>query len=398
MSPSSLHDGVHGGPAKTVEKELVTNATQPKYRQIIDSLRQGILAGHYRKGARLPSEAELVRRFGVSRMTVVKAMQYLQQEGLLVRRTGSGSFASDGTVTLGSKKLVFGLIIPDLGETEIFEPICKGMVMTPGAAGHSLAWGSSGGSLETPANKEDEAERLCEQYIEQKVSGVFFAPVEFGERRDHVNRKVLKSLSMSEIPIVLLDRCVQRLTERREYDLVGLDNRRAGYVVTDHLVRQGAKRICFLALEGSAETVDDRMVGYREALYAHGQPVMRELVLRMDPRDAVAVGRSIEELGIDAVFCANDHTAAQLMQTLMGLGVRVPQDVRIAGIDDVKYASLLPVPLTTVRQPCREIGAAAIAAMMDRVSTPGLPARSILLDGALVVRQSCGTKSFRENG
>jgi DNA-binding LacI/PurR family transcriptional regulator len=382
---------------KVTEKEPVADAAQPKYRQIIESLRQGILAGHYRKGARLPSEAELVRRFGVSRMTVVKAMQYLQQEGLLVRRTGSGSYASDGAMALGAKKLVFGLIIPDLGETEIFEPICKGMVMTPGAAGHSLAWGNSGGSSELHGNKEDEAERLCEQYIEQKVSGVFFAPVEFGERRDEVNRKVLKSLHMADIPIVLLDRCVQQFTERREYDLVGLDNRRAGYVVTDHLVRQGAKRVCFLALEGSAETVDDRMAGYREALYAHGLPIEREFVLRMDPRDTSAVGGAMGRLGADAVFCANDHTAALLMQTLMGLGVRVPQDIRIAGVDDVKYASLLPIPLTTLRQPCREIGAAAIAAMMDRMSTPGLPARSILLDGALVVRQSCGAGISKQN-
>ncbi len=391
MSPYSLQDGVQtAAPTEATENESVADAIQPKYRQIIDSLRQGILAGHYRKGARLPSEAELVRRFGVSRMTVVKAMQYLQQEGLLVRRTGSGSYASDGTVALGAKKLVFGLIIPDLGETEIFEPICKGMVMTPGAAGHSLAWGNSGGGLETTRNKEDGAERLCEQYIEQKVSGVFFAPVEFGERRDEVNRRVLRSLAMSDIPIVLLDRCVQEFTERREYDLVGLDNRRAGYVVTDHLIRQGAKRVSFLALAGSAETVDDRMVGYREALYANGMPVERELVLRMDPRDSVAVAAALERLGTDAIFCANDHTAAQLMQTLMSIGVSVPKDVRLAGIDDVKYASLLPVPLTTLRQPCREIGAAAIAAMMDRMTTPGLPARSILLDGALVVRQSCG--------
>jgi GntR family transcriptional regulator of arabinose operon len=249
--------------AKTMDKDEVAGAAKPKYRLIIESLRQGILAGHYRKGARLPSEAELVRRFGVSRMTVVKAMQYLQQEGLLVRRTGSGSYASDGTVALGAKKLVFGLIIPDLGETEIFEPICKGMVMTPGVAGHSLAWGSSGISLETAANKEDEAERLCEQYIEQRVSGVFFAPVEFGGRRDEVNRRVLRSLRMSNIPVVLLDHCVQDFTERREYDVVGLDNWRAAYVMTDHLLRQGSKRVCFLSVEGAADTVEDRMSGYR---------------------------------------------------------------------------------------------------------------------------------------
>jgi len=93
---------------------------------------------------------------------------------------------------------------------------------------------------------------------------------------------------------------------------------------------------------------------------------------------------------MDAFLCANDRTAAQLMQTLLGLGVRVPEDVRIAGIDDVRYAGLLPGPLTTFHQPCLDIGAAAIATMYDRVANPHLPARSILLNGHLVVRKSCG--------
>ncbi len=113
-----------------------TERVTPKYQQIIESLRQNLEAGRYRNGARLPSEAELMRRFGVSRMTVVKAMQHLQQAGLLVRRAGSGTYASDQVT---GEKPVFGLIIPDLGETEIFEPICKGMAASPNLAGHSLS-------------------------------------------------------------------------------------------------------------------------------------------------------------------------------------------------------------------------------------------------------------------
>ena len=112
--------------------------SQPKYRQIVESLRANIKSGQYRNGARLPSEAELVRRFGVSRMTVVKAMQQLQQEGLLVRRTGSGTYLAESGAT---QNLVFGLIIPELGDTEIFEPICKGMAQSPDIQGHSLSWG-----------------------------------------------------------------------------------------------------------------------------------------------------------------------------------------------------------------------------------------------------------------
>ena len=79
------------------------------------------------------------------------------------------------------------------------------------------------------------------------------------------------------------------------------------------------------------------------------------------------------------------------MQSLSALGARVPEDIRIAGIDDVRYASLLPIPLTTFHQPCAEIGAAAMSAMLERVANPHLPPRSIRLNGALVVRRSCGS-------
>jgi GntR family transcriptional regulator, arabinose operon transcriptional repressor len=78
------------------------------------------------------------------------------------------------------------------------------------------------------------------------------------------------------------------------------------------------------------------------------------------------------------------------MHSRIDLNYQIPKDIRIVGIDDVQYANLLPVPLTTVRQPCREIGVAAVAAMLERIVSPAMPARDILLDCELVVRASCG--------
>jgi DNA-binding LacI/PurR family transcriptional regulator len=100
----------------------------------------------------------------------------------------------------------------------------------------------------------------------------------------------------------------------------------------------------------------------------------------------------------EAVVCANDWTAARLMRTLLGLGHRVPHDVRLVGIDDLEYSSLLPVPLTTLRQPTRAIGAAAFAAMLDRVTRPDLPVRDILLQTELIVRRSCGAAGAEDVG
>jgi DNA-binding LacI/PurR family transcriptional regulator len=97
----------------------------------------------------------------------------------------------------------------------------------------------------------------------------------------------------------------------------------------------------------------------------------------------------------DAIVCANDRTAARLMQTLLRLGYGIPNDVRLVGIDDVEYAGLLPVPLTTLRQPTRQIGDVALAAMLDRVARRDLPTRDILLHCELIVRDSCGAAHSR---
>ena len=83
------------------------------------------------------------------------------------------------------------------------------------------------------------------------------------------------------------------------------------------------------------------------------------------------------------------------MRTLIALGVSIPDKAKIVGIDDVKYASLLSVPLTTVHQPCEKMGAEAVAAMIQRIRNPDIPARDILLDFHLVVRESSGMKSKR---
>ncbi len=91
------------------------------------------------------------------------------------------------------------------------------------------------------------------------------------------------------------------------------------------------------------------------------------------------------------IVCANDVTAARLMQVLLAFGRRIPLDVRIMGIDDVKYASLLPVPLTTMRQNCAAIGVIAMATMLERLRHPDLPTRDITLQTKLIVRRSCGT-------
>ena len=362
---------------------MPTAARRPKYQQVFAVLRRDILTGRLKHGDRLPTEAELERQFGASRITVGRAVRDLQVSGLVERRAGAGTFVKQRLVP---DALSFGLLIPDLGETDIFEPICQGMMASPLARRHALLWGSLS---QGPTSKEERAWQLCQQYVDRGVSGVFFAPVERTEDAAAVNRRIARHLDEAGIPIVLLDRTVVPYPGRGTHDLVGIDNRRAGYRVTEHLVKMGARRIAFVAIERAAGTVAAREAGYREALHASDLPFRPELVHRIDPGDAAAV-RALLASRPDAAVCANDWTAARLMRTVLDLGYSVPGDLRLAGIDDLEYASLLPVPLTTLRQPTREIGAAAFAAMLERVERPDGPVRDILLQGELIVRRSCG--------
>jgi DNA-binding LacI/PurR family transcriptional regulator len=360
---------------------------EPKYLQVYRSLSRDIEIGRWKRGDRLPSEAELERAFQASRITVGRAVRDLQRAGLVERRPGSGTYVA---APKSPQALSFGLLIPDLGETEIFEPICQGMMASPLAREHALVWGSFTGVGDS---KEQRAWHLCRQYIERRVSGVFFAPLERTPEKDAVNRRIAQALDDAHIPTVLLDRTVLPYPERGHHDLVGIDNRRAGYLVTAHLASRGARRIAFVALPDAAATVDAREAGYREAIHAADLPIGRALVSRLDPTDDAAVGAFVDSARPDGIVSANDWTAARLMRTLIRLNLDVPGDVRLVGIDDLDYAALLRVPLTTLRQPTHEIGAAAMAAMLDRVGRASLPTRDILLHGELVVRDSCGART-----
>jgi DNA-binding LacI/PurR family transcriptional regulator len=360
---------------------------KPKYQQIVHELRKAITAGEYKEGAKLPSEADLVKRFSTSRLTVQRALKELQHQQLIERRAGSGTYVR---CTEKATHHVFGLLIPGLGETEIFEPICQGMARAGRAGGHALLWGDTT-QTSCDLEKEKQARVLCEYYLSKSVSGIFFAPLELTPAKDEVNQWIVDAIERSRIPLVLLDRCVYSYPRRSKFDLVGIDNRRAGFTVTEHLLRHGCRRPVFVAAPNSAPTVDARIGGFWDAHNAVDLPVCRERILIGDVEDTGTIQSFINEVNPDGFVCANDITAARLMRTLEHLGIRVPHQVRIIGIDDVKYAALLGVPLTTLHQPCAELGETAVCVMLDRIAHPQMPPRDVLLDCKLVIRRSCGS-------
>jgi GntR family transcriptional regulator of arabinose operon len=362
---------------------------KPKYREICDEIRADIESGRYSTGNRLPSDAELATRFSTSRLTVIRALRDLESEGSVRRKAGSGTFVSRARVTAASYS--FGILMPDLGDGEVFEPISRAIARAGESAQHRILWGSSS---PPDAGKEEYAIALCRYFVSHRVAGVFFAPIELSSNQDEVNEMIVAELERANIQVVLIDRCFRPFPERSSYDLIGIDNRRAGYRMTRHLLEVGRKRLSFACRTGSAPTVSARLAGFHEALSSFcGAELCSNF--ETDVSNEGQLAEFIRRESPEGFVCANDLTAAKLMHDLLNLGVRVPEQIGMVGINDVKYARFLPVPLTTLRQPCTEIGAAAMSTMLQRIARPESPAYDVLLDCELVVRQSCGKENAR---
>ncbi|AMY10226.1 Arabinose metabolism transcriptional repressor [Luteitalea pratensis] len=361
----------------------------PKYQVVYDALRKDIESGRLPAGGRVPSEADLGSRFGASRITVGRAVRDLQMQGLVERRIGSGTYVRRQASTAATD-CTFGILVPDLPDIEIFEPLVQGLLSAPGARAHAFLWGGG----ESPATgRAAAAWARVQQYIAKRVDGVFFAPLEGLPAGDTTNLRIVSALDEARIPVVLLDRSVHPYPKRGPYDLVGIDNRRVGFAITEHLLNAGARRVAFLGTTNGASTIAGRRAGYREAIdVLQADGALTHLPVP-SPADRAALAAYLDANEPDGIVCAHDRGAAQLMHALLALGRSIPGDIRLAGVDDVEYAAWLPVPLTTVRQPVREIGEAAVAAMLERRIHPGRPARDIFVQCTLVVRQSCGEKA-----
>ncbi len=360
----------------------------PKHRDISRQLLAEILAGKYQATDRLPSEAQLVKRFGVSRPTAARALRDLQDEGLIERRAGSGTYLREQAKPASLRQL--GLLVPERGTTEIFEQICGELSSLARAHDYALLFGGAALAPGEADASREHARAVCDRFVEQRVAGVFFAPFETVADREEVNRDLTERLRGAGIPLVLLDRDVVGFPRRSSFDLVSIDNFAGGFLIAEHLLKLGCKRPVFLARPGSAPTIDARIAGMREALDRVGRAWAREWVLLGDPEKPGWVRARIADGSCDAVVCANDLTAAQLLRTLEGLHVRVPRDLRVAGFDDVPYAALLTPALTTMHQPCRDLAVTAFRALAERMADPALPTRTLMLAPRLVVRESCG--------
>ncbi|MFC7338032.1 GntR family transcriptional regulator [Haloferula chungangensis] len=358
---------------------------QPKYLRVHKEIRRQIHNQQYLPGDLLPTEAELCARYEASRPTIARALKLLTDEKLVHRKAGFG------TQVLAPRKtgLLAGLLIPQLSETEIFEPICSSIAEAAGIEGMRVIRPSE---LNFGDDLRKHTESLTSQLISARVRGVFFAPAEHVDDPTEFNLEIIERLSGAGIQVVLLDRDIHRWPRQTPFDLIGIDNIEAGYVVATHLLDGGCRRLAFVTRGNPAMTVQLRRMGCREALIQHGRQPGELMSVEDGQGDLGKVAKELLEQGVDGVICANDATASLLLRNLLDRGAKVPKEIKVCGFDDVKYASLVSVPLTSYQQPCFDIGRTAAGAMIHRIKHPDAPVQRIALQGQLVVRESSSSE------
>lgn len=375
-----------------------------KHQHIYDVLCRDILKGVYKPGQNLPTEKELSGHFKASRPTIARAMRQLQHEGLIVRRQGQGTFVKQMPViqkkSLGllvhwqiwhenrqvdNSSTIFGLMIPEI-------------LRVASKFNFSLLLNDIPEGIVDPVER---AKSICKSLVEAQVGGVFFTPLELTDDSDSINEEIATMLDEAGISVVLLDRDITDSYHRSKYDIVGINNEQSSLILTHHVIATGAKKIDFVAPAFHTTSIADRIRGYRIALEENDMRFedkrMHQLYSKdLFEKDTEHIGEEliqlVKEKQTDAFVCVNDSTAADLINYFLRNGVRVPEDVRVVGFDDLPTNQYLPVPLTTIRQPVNALAKESVRTMLNRIEDPKMAARDILVKTDLIVRESCGSK------
>lgn len=367
----------------------------PQHTKVYETLSGRILAGAYGPGVKLPSEQELTREFAVSRITVMRALNDLAHDGLIWRKQGAGSFVK----ITKEKQCCLGLMIPGIGiqsDGSMFPFVQKQIISNASR----LDWKVLLGDLELPSQADASGRQPVEvarRLIQHGVSAVAFGPFGINPRGDAYNRNVLAEFRSANVPVVLLGGDIVNYPDRSDYDVIGLDDAHAGFLMGQHLLQRGCRNIAFvgMALRFPARAL--RFGGVQKAVERVPGAKCSEWSLQSGENEAKAIVGAIRKGKCDAVIGENDEIAVLVMKHLKAAGVAVGTEIKVGGFDNAPIASAAPVPMTSVAQPAEEFADEVISAIRDRLANPSLPGRWIRLHGRLVIRESTrGTPETKE--
>lgn len=291
-------------------------------------------------------------------LEAMEALEYLPNETARILSTG--------------KTNVIGVLLPDL-HGEFYAKVSQGIEHTARTEGYHLLVSSS-------HSNEDEAGTMIRTML-GRVDGLII----MWPRQEAAS---LTALIPKGLPIVLLNAAADG-----SVPTVRFDNQTGAVAMVRHLASHGHRRIAFL--KGPAGNFDavERLAGYREALRAMDLPV--DPALELEGNFLRESGyRAVEQLlALDsrptALFAANDSMAIGALLGLRERGVRVPDDLALAGFDNIPPAQYMIPQLSTVQAPMHLLGERAMHALLDLLCGAGT-VPSTTLPTELMLRESCG--------
>jgi DNA-binding LacI/PurR family transcriptional regulator len=268
-----------------------------------------------------------------------------------------------------------GLIVPDI-ENPFYTSVIGGIEEVLQASEYSLLLANSN---ENPKREQANARTLQAE----GVAGIIFTP-------SGPDTAIYERLAAAGIPLV----AVSRTPESMQIDAVCVANREGARTAIEHLIGLGHRRIAMISGPPWISTARDRLLGYEEALAAHGIASDRELVQYADFRQHGGYNSMRTLLSLQpqptAVFVGSNLMTLGALQAIHERGLEIPRDIAVVGFDDMPWAVSLNPPLTAVAQPAYEVGETAARLLLERLRQPDRPPRKIVLETTLTVRRSCG--------
>ena len=238
-------------------------------------------------------------------------------------------------------------------------------------------------------SKEGLGDKYIDVLLENRVTGILTTS-------DKISPEYVKFLKILNIPTIFIGRYVN--VPGLDVEFVTIDNRKGAYDMTNHLLGLGHRNIRYFT--GPLDTIvtTSRLDGFKKAIRDHdGEEIVSKVI---DSGDFTyeAGFETAEKLFSSgdkptAIFCANDYSAFGVIDYCYRKGIRIPQDISIAGFDDVAFSSFRFISLTSVKQPIKKLGVIAAEALFRKINENDNNLFQKIIKPEIVIRKSTGPAS-----
>ncbi len=354
------------------------------YHQVIQDIKDKIATTKLPAGHRIETHKQLAENYNVSLITIKKAIDELVNEGILISKAGKGTFVADTNPQTQSVKNnetsnTIGFVLRDL-KNPFFSLIAHEIEVLAHSKGYTTLIANS-------SDDQAKEEHLIRKLKNSGVTGIIIASM----AQKYFANESVRSLHKEKFPYVMVS-----YTHDPDIYFVGSDHIYGGFLATEHLIKQGYQSIGYINSTVGNLISDLRRIGYFKALEHYNLPINPDNIFYLQSGGGWNYFTAGYEIGLsickqkecpNAFFVYNDLAAIGFQRAVLELGLAIPDDIAIVGYDDIEFASLARVPLTTIRQNTREIAKKALEAIIDQLQEKK-PRIQTLLEPKLIVRHS----------